>query len=150
MIIVIFLKFLHYLSLFLAGGLGVANAMLFKTTRKQKCLLLYQFKDHDDFARLGLVAIVLMGYWNTADYPSVWHFQFGLAVSSQDVWRDSLASSSCFSEHTSYSASQSRLSTASQCNESYTTNRKVITCFGLDWSSRFDHSILIVHSMSLR
>ena len=31
---IVFLKFFHYVSIFLAGGLGVANAMLFKTTKK--------------------------------------------------------------------------------------------------------------------
>ena len=64
MIIVIFLKFLHYLSLFLAGGLGVANAMLFKNHQKaamppappvQKTMM--------TMARLGLVSIVLL--WAT-------------------------------------------------------------------------------------
>ena len=64
MITVIFLKFLHYLSLFLAGGLGVANAMLFKNHRKaemppaspvQKTMM--------TLARLGLVSIVLL--WAT-------------------------------------------------------------------------------------
>ena len=64
MITVIFLKFLHYLSLFLAGGLGVANAMLFKNHQKaevppaspvQKTMM--------TLARLGLVAIVLL--WAT-------------------------------------------------------------------------------------
>ena len=64
MITVIFLKFLHYVSLFLAGGLGVANAMLFKNHSKaeispappvQKTML--------TLARLGLVSIVLL--WAT-------------------------------------------------------------------------------------
>ena len=64
MITVIFLKFLHYASLFLAGGLGVANAMLFKNHQKaemppappvQKTML--------TLARLGLVSIVLL--WAT-------------------------------------------------------------------------------------
>ena len=64
MVTVIFLKFLHYVSLFLAGGLGVTNAMLFKNHRKaeispappvQKTML--------TLARLGLVSIVLL--WAT-------------------------------------------------------------------------------------
>ena len=64
MITVIFLKFLHYVSLFLAGGLGVANVMLFKNHKKaemppappvQKTML--------TLARLGLVSIVLL--WAT-------------------------------------------------------------------------------------
>ena len=58
---VIVLKFLHYLSLFLAGGLGVANAMLFKNHQKaeippsppvQKTMM--------NLARLGLVAIIIL------------------------------------------------------------------------------------------
>ena len=36
MTIVVFLKFFHYVSLFLAGGLGVANAMLYKNHQKAK------------------------------------------------------------------------------------------------------------------
>ena len=64
MITVILLKFLHYVSLFLAGGLGVANAMLFKNHQKagispappvQKTMM--------TMARLGLVSIVLL--WAT-------------------------------------------------------------------------------------
>ena len=64
MITVICLKFLHYASIFLAGGLGVANAMLFKNHKKaemppappvQKTML--------TLARLGLVSIVLL--WAT-------------------------------------------------------------------------------------
>ena len=64
MITVIFLKFLHYVSLFLAGGLGVANAMLLKNHQKvamppappvQKTMM--------TMARLGLVSILLL--WAT-------------------------------------------------------------------------------------
>ena len=58
---VIFLKFFHYISLFLAGGLGVANAMLVKNHQKagvppalpvQKTMM--------TLARLGLAAIVFL------------------------------------------------------------------------------------------
>jgi len=58
---VVVLKFLHYLSLFLAGGLGVANAMLVKNHQKaemppsppvQKTMM--------NLARLGLVAIIIL------------------------------------------------------------------------------------------
>ncbi len=58
---VVLLKVLHYLSLFLAGGLGVANVMLFKNHQKagmqpappvQKTML--------TLARLGLIAIVTL------------------------------------------------------------------------------------------
>ena len=61
MITVILLKVLHYLSLFLAGGLGVANVMLFKNHQKagmppaqpvQKTMM--------TLARLGLIAIVIL------------------------------------------------------------------------------------------
>ncbi len=64
MISVIFLKFLHYVSLFLAGGLGVANTMLFKNHQKagmppalpvQTTMM--------TMARLGLLSIVLL--WAT-------------------------------------------------------------------------------------
>ncbi len=58
---VIVLKVLHYVSLFLAGGLGVANVMLFKNHQKagmsptppvQKTMM--------SLARLGLIAIVIL------------------------------------------------------------------------------------------
>ena len=58
---VIGLKFFHYLSLFLAGGLGVANAMLVKAHQKaemppappvQKTMM--------KLARLGLLALVIL------------------------------------------------------------------------------------------
>ena len=48
MITVIFLKFLHYVSLFLAGGLGVANAMLFKNHEKANTSSSASSKDNDD------------------------------------------------------------------------------------------------------
>mgnify|MGYP004404456093 CR=1 FL=1 len=61
MTIVIVLKILHYVSLFLAGGLGVANVMLLKNHQKagispappvQKTMM--------TLARLGLIAIVTL------------------------------------------------------------------------------------------
>ena len=64
MFTVVFFKFVHYVSLFLAGGLGVANTMLVKNHQKagmppappvQKTMM--------TLARLGLVSIVLL--WAT-------------------------------------------------------------------------------------
>ena len=61
---IVFLKFFHYVSLFLAGGLGVANAMLFKNHQKaemppappvQKTMM--------TLARLGLISIFIL--WAT-------------------------------------------------------------------------------------
>ena len=58
---VVLLKVLHYVSLFLAGGLGVANVILFKNHQKagmppappvQKTMM--------TLARLGLIAIVIL------------------------------------------------------------------------------------------
>ena len=58
---VVLLKVLHYLSLFLAGGLGVANVMLFKNHQKagmppappvQTTMM--------TLARLGLISIVIL------------------------------------------------------------------------------------------
>ena len=58
---IILLKVLHYVSLFLAGGLGVANMMLFKNHQiagmppappVQKTMM--------TLARLGLIAIVIL------------------------------------------------------------------------------------------
>ena len=61
MTILVVLKFFHYVSLFLAGGLGVANALLFKNHQRaemppappvQKTMM--------TLARLGLAAIVVL------------------------------------------------------------------------------------------
>lgn len=61
MTLIIILKFFHYLSLFLAGGLGVANAILFKNHQKagtppappvRKTMM--------TLARLGLIAIIIL------------------------------------------------------------------------------------------
>ena len=61
---VVFLKFFHYVSLFLAGGLGVANAMLYKNHQKagtppappvRKTMM--------TLARLGFVSIIVL--WAT-------------------------------------------------------------------------------------
>ena len=58
---IVFLKFFHYVSIFLAGGLGVANAMLFKNHQKagiapappvQQTMI--------TLARLGLISIVVL------------------------------------------------------------------------------------------
>ena len=61
MTLLVVLKFFHYVSLFLAGGLGVANALLFKNHQRaemppappvQKTMM--------TLARLGLAAIVVL------------------------------------------------------------------------------------------
>ncbi len=61
MVTVVILKVLHYVSLFLAGGLGVANAMLVKNHQNagvppappvQKTMM--------TLARLGLIAVVIL------------------------------------------------------------------------------------------
>ena len=58
---VVVLKFLHYLSLFLAGGLGVANAMLVKNHQKAEMPPLPPLqKPMMNLARLGLVAIIIL------------------------------------------------------------------------------------------
>ena len=58
---VVVLKILHYVSLFLAGGLGVANVMLFKNHQKagmapappvQKTMM--------TLARIGLIIVILL------------------------------------------------------------------------------------------
>ena len=61
---IVFLKFFHYLSLFLAGGLGVANAMLFKNHQKAEMApALPVQQTMKTLARLGLVSIVVL--WAT-------------------------------------------------------------------------------------
>ena len=61
---VIALKFFHYLALFLAGGLGVANAMLFKNHQKAKLPPAPPVqKTMMSLARLGFVSILLL--WAT-------------------------------------------------------------------------------------
>ena len=58
---VILLKFFHYISLFLAGGLGVANAMLVKNHQKAEVPpALPVQKTMMTLARLGLAAIVVL------------------------------------------------------------------------------------------
>ena len=58
---VIFLKVFHYLSLFLAGGLGVANAVLVKNHQRAEIPpALPVQKTMMTLARLGLVAIVVL------------------------------------------------------------------------------------------
>ena len=58
---VIVLKVLHYVSLFLAGGLGVANVMLFKSHQKAGLLpALPVQKTMMTLARLGLIAIAVL------------------------------------------------------------------------------------------
>ena len=58
---VIFLKFFHYISLFLAGGLGIANTILANNHQKAEMLpALPVQKTMMTLARLGLVAIVVL------------------------------------------------------------------------------------------
>ena len=58
---VVVLKVLHYLSLFLAGGLGVANVMLSKNHQKAGMpIALPVQKTMMTLARLGLIAIVIL------------------------------------------------------------------------------------------
>ena len=58
---IIVLKVLHYVSLFLAGGLGVANVMLFKSHQKAGLLpALPVQKTMMTLARLGLIAIAAL------------------------------------------------------------------------------------------
>lgn len=64
MTVVIVLKFFHYISLFLAGGLGVANAMLFKNHQKAGMIPAPPVqKTMMTLAKLGLFAIVVL--WAT-------------------------------------------------------------------------------------
>ena len=61
MTLIIILKFFHYLSLFLAGGLGVANAMLFKNHQKAGTAPAPPVrKTMMTLARLGLIAIIIL------------------------------------------------------------------------------------------
>ena len=58
---IVFLKFFHYVSIFLAGGLGVANAMLFKNHQKAKMPPTPPVQQTMiTLARLGLVSIVVL------------------------------------------------------------------------------------------
>ena len=61
MTIVIVLKFLHYVSLFLAGGLGVANVMLLNNHQKAGMTPAPPVqKTMRTLARLGLIAIAIL------------------------------------------------------------------------------------------
>jgi len=58
---IIVLKVLHYLSLFLAGGLGVGNVLLFKNHQKAGMPPAPPVqKTMKTLARLGLIAIVIL------------------------------------------------------------------------------------------
>ena len=58
---IVFLKFFHYVSIFLAGGLGVANAMLFKNhQRAQMAPAPPVQQTMTTLARMGLVSIVVL------------------------------------------------------------------------------------------
>ena len=58
---VVLLKFFHYISLFLAGGWGVANVMLLKNHQKAQVTLTAPVqKTMMTLARLGLAAIVIL------------------------------------------------------------------------------------------
>ena len=58
---IVFLKFFHYVSIFLAGGLGVANAMLFKNHQKAGMAPEPPVKQTMiTLARLGLISIVVL------------------------------------------------------------------------------------------
>ena len=58
---IIFLKFFHYVSIFLAGGLGVANAMLFKNHQKAEMAPAPPVQQTMiTLARLGLISIVVL------------------------------------------------------------------------------------------
>ena len=61
MVTVVVLKVVHYVSLFLAGGLGVANAMLIKNHQKAGVpTALPVQKTMMTLARLGLIAVVIL------------------------------------------------------------------------------------------
>ena len=66
---VVFLKFFHFLSLFLAGGLGIANNLLAKEHLKAKESPSFAVQaSMMKLARIGLVALILL-----------WITGFGLA-----------------------------------------------------------------------
>ena len=69
MSLIIVLKFFHYLSLFLAGGLGVANALLVKAHDKHNVIPATPVQQTMVLlARLGLVALIILwitGYFLT-------------------------------------------------------------------------------------
>ena len=81
MSLIIVLKFFHYLSLFLAGGLGVANGLLVKTHDKHNVILAIPVQQTMVLlARLGLVALIILwitGYFLT--YQIYGSFNLGWA-----------------------------------------------------------------------
>ena len=74
MTVVVVLKFFHFLGLFLAGGLGVANSLLMKEHQmaKESPSAATQ-KTMGKLARIGLVAMILL-----------WATGFGLAYGIYD------------------------------------------------------------------
>ena len=81
MSLIIVLKFFHYLSLFLAGGLGVANGLLVKTHNKHNVIPATPVQQTMVLlARLGLAALIILwitGYFLT--YQIYGSFNLGWA-----------------------------------------------------------------------
>ena len=81
MSLIIVLKFFHYLSLFLAGGLGVANGLLVKTHNKHNLIPATPVQQTMVLlARLGLVALIIL--WITGyflPYQIYGNFDLGWA-----------------------------------------------------------------------
>ena len=88
MSLIIVLKFFHYLSLFLAGGLGVANGLLVKTHNKHNVIPATPVQQTMVLlARLGLVALIILwitGYFLTyqiyGTFDLGWAFHLKLFV----------------------------------------------------------------------
>jgi len=87
MTLVVALKFIHYLALFLAGGLGVANGLLTKAHQAAGQLPAPPVQaTMMKLARLGLIAVVLLWvtgialtYFVYGDFAIGWAFHMKLA-----------------------------------------------------------------------
>jgi len=61
MTFIVLLKFLHYISLFLAGGLGIANGLLLSSHHKENLSPSIAVKKTMlNLARIGLISIILL------------------------------------------------------------------------------------------
>ena len=93
MTLIIILKFFHYLSLFLAGGLGVANAMLFKNHQKAGTRAgTTSPQNNDDIGQTWSHRHhYIMGNGDRPDPQNLWQLCFGVGISSKTVRRDGIA-----------------------------------------------------------
>ena len=141
---IVFLKFFHYVSIFLAGGLGVANALLFKNHQKATMAPAPPVqKTMNTLARLGLVSIVIL--WLTGLPMTILlygSFDLGWPFHLKMFGATTLVGGSCFFEHTSHQTGKNWQSSKSHSDEGRASNCSNVTGVSFDWDSRINNLCL--------